>query len=353
MQPDLPPPYPPRCSPDVVAARVHAAEWARRVGILGSGDAWAEIWDERDFADFDFALFASSVHPDARGARLNLVACWYVWGWYLDDLIMERFKRPRDVPGARLFLSRLAEMRDPDRRAPRNPAERGLADLWDRTRAEPAWRDRLAAQVPNLFDDALWKIGNLITGVPEPADYLMMRRRSGGAHWAAQLSEYVLDLDLPAWLWEATPVIRLGEAFSDVVDLHNDIVSYRRETEYEQDVTNGVVVIRAFLGTGLPEAMRRTRELLEARLRLFERLAGVEVPAMLAERETSLVTVAEVGRYLQSLRDWLAGDYQWHRETARYQEDSWLRKVHPDRRGPSGLGTSAARLVTTSRPAVR
>ena len=337
------PPYPARCSPDVDAARAHSAAWAREVGLLGSGDPRAEIWDAQDLADFDFGLFTARVHPDARGARLDLVACWYTWSWYLDDFVMERFKRPRDLPGARRFLARLGQMRTPGTRPPENPAERGLADLWRRTRAEASWCDRLAAQVPNLFDDALWEVANLATGrVPEPVDYLAMRRRAGGALWAAQLNELVLGIEIPAEIRGTSPVQRLGEAFADVVDLHNDLVSYRRETEYEQDVSNGVVVTAAFLGTGLHDAMRRTRELLEARLELFERLASIEVPELLTSRQADPDTAAAVARHVQGLRDWLAGDYQWHRETARYREDSWLRKGVRLPAGPTGLGTAAA-----------
>ncbi|MEV7415348.1 hypothetical protein [Streptomyces sp. NPDC089919] len=347
----LVPPYPVRRNPGAAAAREHGLRWARATGLLGGAEAGFALWDEEDFAGFDLPGFAALVHPDARGDLLELVTDWYVWSWYLDDLLLERFKRPRDAAGARRFLARLAEFAgDRPPAGPADPAERGLADLWRRTTAaRPAgWRSRLKGCVPNLLDDALWEIDNLCRGqVPDPADYLQMRRAAGGAPWAAQLVEYVLGVELPEELVGSTPVQRLHDAFADVVDLHNDLVSYRRETEYEQEISNAVVVWRHFLGGGAGEAAQSVRRLLEARLRLFDRLATVDVPAHLAATGAGPAVLRGTARYLAGLRDWLAGDYQWHRETDRYRPASWQR-TRPAATGwaagPRGLGTSAARL---------
>ncbi|MGA4837384.1 terpene synthase family protein [Streptomyces sp. G45] len=348
------PPYPVRRSPDVAATRTDSARWARRVGILGpAAEPGFRIWDERDFADFDLPSFASLVHPSADGGLLGLMADWYVWSWYLDDLMLERFKRPRDVPGARAFLARLSAFAGTGAGAPpeaANPAERGLADLWARTaaRRSTAWRDRLGGRIPNLFDDALWEVENLARGlVPEPVDYVQMRRAAGGVLWAAQLVEYVLDVDLPAELLARPVFVRALDAFADVIDLHNDLVSYRRETEYEQEVSNAVVVLQAHTGDPEGRAAEATYRLLAARLGLFDRLVAVDIPAVLTAEGTDSATAEAVGRYLGGLKDWLAGDFQWHLETRRYHRSSWHRTPLPSQ--PHGLGTSAARLT---RPAL-
>jgi germacradienol/geosmin synthase len=317
---DIPPPYQPRRSPDLGAARAHTADWARRMGLMR-----LQIWDDQDLSDFDFALFAALVHPDARGERLNLVADWYVFGWFLDDLLLEQYKRSRDVVGARRFLASLADTSAPAR----NPVEVALADLLLRTPDN----GRLLACVPNLVGDGLWEIENIAQGrIPEPIDYVEMRRASGGSLWAAQLVELVLGADLSRVT--STTARRLHAAFADAVDLHNDLVSYQRETEYEQEVSNGVVVTEAFLGTGPIMAAVRTHELMTARLEVFERL----VPVLLAE-------YPELDRYVRGLRDWVAGDFQWHLETNRYRESSWRRKKFGMLRGPRGPGTSSAAVL--------
>ncbi|MER6319925.1 terpene synthase family protein [Streptomyces sp. NPDC001581] len=158
---DLVPPYPPRCSPDVEEARRHGLRW-----------------------------------------------------------VVER---------ARLFLDRLGRVAaDPRAADPTNPVEGGLADLLGRTCAgrDTVWRQRLTARLPNVFDDALWEVDNLAFGrIPDPVDYIGMRRRAGGALWAAQLVERALGLGLPPVVREQPALERLHEAFADVVDLHNDLVS--------------------------------------------------------------------------------------------------------------------------------
>ncbi len=52
-------------------------------------------------------------------------------------------------------------------------------------------------------------------------------------------------------------------------------------------------------------------------------------------------------RYLQGLKDWLAGDYAWHARTTRYRPGAWRHKrPHPHvvSARPHGLGTAAADL---------
>ncbi|MCX5384785.1 hypothetical protein OOJ98_16005 [Streptomyces sp. NBC_00083] len=344
----LRPPYPVRRSPDVAAARSHSARWAHEIGILAAPESGFRVWDERDFSDFDFALFGALVHPSARGDLLNLVADWYVWGWYLDDLMLHRFKRPRDLLGAQAFLKRLSAFACGSPPRPANPAERGLADLWARTISNhpPAWRDRLGGRLPNLFDDALWEIDNLARGqVPEPVDYLQVRRAAGGALWAAQLVEHVLGLDLPADLMARQVFTRAADAFTDVVDLHNDLVSYRRETEYEQEVSNAVVVFRAHTGDGQTKAADAVERLLDSRLALFDRLITTDIPATLASEAVGADITSAVMRYLDGLKHWLAGDYQWHLETRRYHESSWRRSYRPPT--ARGIGTSATHPAWT------
>lgn len=326
---------------------------------MGGGDPWFAVWEEQDFTGFDFALFAGLVHPQARSAVLDLLADWYVWSWYLDDLILERFKRSGDVVGARKFLAGLAAVLAPDAAPPRgNPVAGGLSDLWRRTTARrpAAWRERLGRGIPNLFEDAIWEVDNLSRGrVPEPVDYLQMRRQAGGAGWAAQLTELALGIALPADLVESSGMRRLHDAFADVVDLHNDLISYRREVEYEHDVSNAVVVVQHHAMCSPAEAAARTWRLLQARLELFEDLAAHGLSRLRGAREGDAGERKDVEHYVQALRDWLAGDFQWHLETSRYDAASWQGKAAAPHtpRGPQGLGTSAARLADTFTAAQR
>jgi germacradienol/geosmin synthase len=76
---------------------------------------------------------------------------------------------------------------------PANPAEAGLADLWERTAPAMSrgWRRRFIASTRDAAWGWLWELDNLGRGrVPNPIEYVQMRRRTGGAKWSANLAEY-------------------------------------------------------------------------------------------------------------------------------------------------------------------
>ena len=211
--PEFSMPYPARVSPDLDAARNHAKAWASEMGMLYS---YLGIWDEQSFNSFDLALFGALTHPDALGPELDLVAEWYVWGWFLDDYFLERFKRSRDVVGAKVFVSRLPAFMPVDSAAtpvPTNPVEAGLADLWSRTAPTMPedWRRRFSAGLPNL-EDHLWELHNLVQDrVPDPVDHVEMRRQTSGSDFSANLVEHVLVVRLISSLW-GYPLSRTSSA---------------------------------------------------------------------------------------------------------------------------------------------
>ncbi|MFI6101127.1 hypothetical protein ACIA8G_36760 [Lentzea sp. NPDC051213] len=290
---------------DLDRVRSHSLEWAHRFGLL------SENWSEQDFLDFDLPLFAALTHPHARGSVLDLLSDWYVWGWYLDDLIVDRFKRTGDIDGAREFLGAVAEGD--------TVVGRSLRDLLARTP-----RPELARHLPNAIGDGLWEVENTARSrVPDPVDYVQMRRLSGGVPWAMVLIEVGLGVEVT--VPESLDWQRFADAFADVVDLHNDLVSYRRETEYEHDVNNAVVVWQVHFGLSVTEAVLRVEQLLAARTALFDELCE-----RLATPDTMLLITA--------MREWLAGDLRWHAETARYRK--WPLRTF----APRGLGTSATRI---------
>ena len=61
---------------------------------------------------------------------------------------------------------------------------------------------------------------------------------------------------------------------------------------------------------------------------------------------------ASLTRYADELKDWIAGIINWHKETSRYGEEEITTPVNAHllagafSQGPSGIGTSAARLTS-------
>lgn len=313
-------PHPARLNPHLEQARLHSKAWAREMEMIeGSG-----IWDEATFDAHDYALLCAYTHPDASASLLDLVTDWYVWVFFFDDHFLSLFKRTRDMPGARQYLYRLREFmplsescRYP---APENPIEKGLSDLWERTVPfmSTSWRERFALSTQQLLEDCLWELANIRDNrIPNPIEYIEMRRRVGGAPWSAGLVECV-TAEVPARVAHTRPLQVLRDCFSDGVHLRNDIFSYQRETEQEGEVNNGVLVVERFLGCSAQEAAETVNDSLTSRLRQFENTTFTELPPLFVEHGLTTDECAAVLSYAKGLQDWQSGGHEWHMRSSRY-----------------------------------
>jgi germacradienol/geosmin synthase len=355
-------PYPARLNPHLDGAREHSRVWARDMGMLEAHVPHGQaVWDERRLETMDYALLTSYTHPDAPAPELDLLTDWYVWVFYFDDDFLERYKRTGDVAGAREYLARLAAFMPADLGTalpePANPTEKGLADLWFRTVPvmSPAWRHRFAETTRQLLEESLWELGNINEGrVPNPIDYIAMRRRVGGAPWSAALVEHAVAAEVPPAIADTRPVRVLRDTFADGVHLRNDIFSYQRETETEGEINNGVLVVERFFGYPTQRAADLVNDVITARLQQFENTAVVELPALVEEHRIGARGRADLARYVKGLQDWQYGGHEWHLRSSRYMNSGVTHRspAHRLLTGPVGLGTSAVRLRSLAgRPA--
>ncbi len=278
-------PYRVRVSPHLAGARRHGREWAASMGML------VDIWSPRVFTGFDLARCAAMAHPDADPAGLDLATDWLTWTTYGDDLYPLRYGRAGDLAGAWTQNQRLGLfLRPGPAPVPQNALERGLADLWRRTAAGRREHQRTA--VAKLLEAWLWELGNQAQHrIPDPVDYVEMRR--------------------PALLCPAGPP-QLVQAAQDYVRLVNDLFSYQKEIQYEDDPHNMVFVVEHFLGCDRDTARDVVVNLATERMRQFE--------------------LIDDGHH-DALKDWMAGTLEWHRTCGRYGSVAlWTRY---------GLGTTS------------
>ncbi|MGW1375735.1 family 2 encapsulin nanocompartment cargo protein terpene cyclase [Streptomyces sp. NPDC002446] len=350
--PDFYTPYPARLNPHLEAARTHSRKWARDMGMLeGSG-----IWEQKDLDAHDYALLCAYTHPDCDADALSLVTDWYVWVFFFDDHFLEKFKRTLDREGGKEYLDRLPAFMPMDDSAdlpePVNPVEAGLADLWARTVPHMSmdWRKRFAESTEHLLNESLWELSNInINRVPNPVEYIEMRRKVGGAPWSAGLVEYAAGAEVPASVAASRPLRVLKDTFSDGVHLRNDLFSYQRETEDEGELSNGVLVLETFLDCTTQEAADSVNDLITSRLQQFENTVLLELPALFLEEGLDPKSCADVLAYAKGLQDWQSGGHEWHMRSSRYMNGGGAaagsaRPWSPFSAG--GLGTSAADLKT-------
>ncbi|KOV68205.1 Geosmin synthase [Streptomyces sp. AS58] len=333
--PDIRMPYQVRLHPGLDGARQRLLDWSHRMGILQEG-----VWDEDKLHANDLPLCSAGLDPDGTEEALDLSAGWLAWGTYGDDYYPLVFGHRRDLAAARLCTERLSACMPVDGGEPPVPAnamERGLTDLWRRTTVtmDQEARRRLKASVDVMTESWLWELGNQIQNrVPDPVDYLEMRRATFGSDLTLSLCRMGHGPGIPAEVYRSGPVRSLENAAMDFACLVNDVFSYQKEIEYEGEMHNAVLVVQHFFGTDYPTALGIVGDLLNQRMEQFEHVAATELPGVCADFGLTGEARASLDGYVTALQNWMAGIVNWHRGVDRYKSHHLARRTHgflPDR----------------------
>jgi germacradienol/geosmin synthase len=361
-----------RLNPHLDAARGTCLEWARRMGMVGPEPGFpvpGGLWDEQRFAANDLVLCAAGIHPEGSAEELVLAGDWLAWGTYGDDYYPIVFGRGGDLAAARVTTDRFRLFMPLDAGTgamppPLTAMERGLADLWQRTAGPmpPAARRRFRTAVEEMCESWLWEVANQkLNRVPDPVDYIEMRRMTFGSDLTMSLARLRHGDVLPEEVYRSRPVQAMERAAADYCCLVNDVTSYRKEIEFEGEIHNAVLVVQNFLDCGPQRAMGVVGDLMAARMREFQHITETQLPMLFAEFGLDRAARRALLGHAEELRDWMAAIVNWHRECDRYEEETLLRQfphraaVVPGVRdrpawglpaglGTTGLGTAAARL---------
>jgi germacradienol/geosmin synthase len=341
--PDFFMPYRLALSPHLDAARRQNDEWAARMGMLSEG-----IWTRRYCHVIDLPLAAAGMDPDGTPEEICLSANWLTWGTYGDDYFPKVYGTTRNIAAAKVAVARMAEFMPLDlgaTPAPANALERSLADLWRRTAADLSERGRCAARgaIMSMLDTWPWELANQLQHrIPDPVDYVEMRRGTFGAELTISLCRITREQVLPPEFFDSRTMRSIHHAASDYLTFANDVFSYQKEIEFEGELHNLVLVIQNFLGVARDESVRLVDKLMTARLRQFEHLIATELPVLADRFALDEPARAALAAYLDEIRDWMVGVLHWHRETPRYRESELRRERRPH--APTGLGSAAATL---------
>ncbi|MGW2067398.1 germacradienol/geosmin synthase Cyc2 [Streptomyces sp. NPDC001953] len=327
--PDFHMPYDVELSPHLDGARGRLTPWMHRMGMLQEG-----VWDEDKLAAYDLPLCAAGLDPDATPEALDLSSRWLAWGTYGDDYYPLVFGHGRDLAAARLCTERLSSCMPVDGEEPPLPAngmERGLIDLWTRTTAQmtPAQRSTLRAAVDTMTESWLWELSNQLQNrIPDPVDYLEMRRATFGADLTKNLCRLGHDPDVPPEVYRSGTVRSLENAAIDYAMLINDVFSYQKEIQYEGEIHNALLVVQDFFGCDYPTALRIVNDLMTQRMQQFQHVADHELPVLCDDFELAEQARATLRGYVLELQNYMSGILNWHRGCHRYGADDLARRVH-------------------------
>jgi germacradienol/geosmin synthase len=193
----------------------------------------------------------------------------------------------------------------------------------------------MKAAVDVMTASWLWELGNQIQHrVPDPVDYLEMRRATFGSDLTLRLCRMGHGPAVPPEVYRSGPVRSLETAAMDYACLVNDVFSYQKEIEYEGEVHNGILVVQNFFGCDYPTALAVVHDLMTQRMQQFEHVVKNELPFVYDDFDLSAEARATMEGYVVDLQNWLAGILHWHRRVRRYDAASLARRAHgflPDR----------------------
>ncbi|MGW7261485.1 germacradienol/geosmin synthase Cyc2 [Streptomyces sp. NPDC054834] len=335
LLPDFHMPFPLELSPHLEGARPRLTAWAHRMGILEEG-----VWDEDKLASCDLPLCAAGLDPDATPEALDLSSQWLAWGTYADDYYPLVYGRRRDLAAARLATARLSacmSVAGEPAPVPAGALERGLTDLWARTTVEmtPDERRTLKRAVDTMTESWMWELSNQLQNrVPDPVDYLEMRRATFGSDLTLSLCRMGHGPAIPPEVYRSGPVRSLENAAIDYACLVNDVFSYQKEIEYEGEIHNAVLVVQNFFGADYPTALGIVHDLMTQRMQQFEHVVAHELPVVYEDFRLTAEAREVMDGYVADLRNWLAGILNWHRGVDRYKSGALAGRAHgflPDR----------------------
>ncbi|MGX9876008.1 germacradienol/geosmin synthase Cyc2 [Streptomyces cellulosae] len=327
--PDIRMPFPLSLSPALEGSRRHLLEWSHRMGILGEG-----VWDEDKLAGCDLPLCAAGLDPDATQEQLDLASGWLAFGTYGDDYYPLVHGHRRDLAAARLTTARLSACMPLDGEEvppPANAMERSLIDLWARTTAgmTPEQRRPLRTAVDKMTESWVWELSNQIQNrVPDPVDYLEMRRATFGSDLTLGLCRAGHGPAVPPEVYRTGPVRSLENAAIDFACLLNDVFSYQKEIEFEGEMHNAAFVVQNFFGIDYATALPVVADLMNQRMRQFEHVAEHELPVVYDDFQLSEEARAVMRGYVTDLQNWMAGILNWHRSVDRYKDEYLSGRVH-------------------------
>ncbi|MEU8297309.1 terpene synthase [Micromonospora sp. NPDC048909] len=302
------PPFPAGRHHGTDLAAEESTAWAQSFGLISSGHRLDRL------RRADAAGLAGRACPDAPLERLCLLTDLISWLFVVDDACDE------DGLGAaptRLapVVAGLMDVLDRHGDAGVAPPAAGalgaaLHDLCRRVRAagHPALLLRFVSRLRDYLLALLWEAANREhRRAPGVAEYVQMRRHTGGVHPSFALTDLALD-GLPGAGPQAEPALLAVDTLAaDLVCWCNDVFSYAKE-RVAPDGHNLVTAIARESRQGEAEALLAAADRFNGALAAY--LAGEA--ALLATGDEAIRPV------LTARRNWIRATYDWSLIAARY-----------------------------------
>ncbi|MGH3086609.1 MAG: terpene synthase family protein [Rubrobacteraceae bacterium] len=302
-------PFPSAINEDAKEIHVESVEWARRLGLVTTAEAYEKALEGR------LGWLAGYFHPTAGREKLRLISDWCAWMFLRDDLVDDAnfFRHPERL--ASLDTRFLDILRGADPAKEDYALSAAIANLRERLRPEvPAalWMRRFIRSVKEHFDSTLWESINRARGiVPDLATYNRMRPITGGMDVDTNFIEIATGIYLPPEVHGHRVVSSMTRISSLSICWMNDLFSLQKELA-RGDVHNIVLIIQNQEGLTLDEAIKKAVEMNEDEVRSFLELEK-ELPSF------GPAIDGDLQKYVSILKTRMSGNLDWSMESARYK----------------------------------
>jgi hypothetical protein len=308
--PELFCPILPRINPNAANADAHVTQWMEDNGLFLRPE------QVERYAASRFGTFAARVCPDVPLDELLLFARWLAFGFFYDDAFFDEGDS-RSRPGAAAdavlaivsvfspegLTEGLPSWEDASGTHRLDVARSLLAET--RAMARPEQYDRFCTQMTLWFYSYLYEPA--AQAGPDAAAYVVNRLHNIASAPYVTLAEIVTGCPVSADELAAPDLRRLRALAAYQMAWCNDIHSAAREAQVDDRVANLPSLLR---GRGLSprQALLRTVDVHDAAMDAFIRTETVVRPA----------APPAVHTYMDLLRTWMRGHYDWCRTTLRY-----------------------------------
>ncbi|MFC3500401.1 terpene synthase family protein [Micromonospora krabiensis] len=302
------PPFPARRHDGIDLLAGETAGWVESFGLISSGHRLSRL------RRADAAGLAARACPEGPVERVRLLADLVSWLFVMDDACDEDGLGEAPTRLAPVVAA-LLDVLDGQGGTATVPAEAGplgaaLHDLCRRVRAHgrSALLLRFVSRLRDYLLALLWEAANREhRRAPGVAEYVQMRRHTGGVHPSFALTDLALD-GLPGAALRTDPALLTVDTLAaDLVCWCNDVFSYGKERT-APDGHNLVTVIARESGQDEAAALRAAADRFNDALEAY-----------LAAEADLLATGNEALRpVLTARRNWIRATYDWSLVAARY-----------------------------------
>nr|WP_163017289.1 pentalenene synthase [Streptomyces chartreusis] len=313
---NFPPPIQPQINPEIDRARERHLGWAATHNLI-RGDVPRQRYVKSYAADL-----SAYAYPRAAGADFDLSFDMMGWFFLFDDQF--------DVPSAEhpwsatsactRLISVLLQPSTADISS-LPPIAGAFVDMWQRMRygMSQAWIDRTTC---NWVD---YLLGNLTEASNRLAEYstssierMRIRRRTIGVRPSIDMSERVNNFEIPDIAWHSTHIEAMRLITIDHIILTNELASL--EIDEARHDPNLVYCLMREKGLSRAEAIG---ELASRADNEMERFLDLErrLPFLGERLALSKPEMRKIKKYVEALRAWIRGSYDWHCVAGRYSAE--------------------------------